>query len=166
MPLAEIKDATVDKLTSAGQNVIKTISNPAFGTFVLVLWAYSIGIELLMVMGNPGWLDDSALWIEFAKNTIKQSVVLFIAILGKVMRMSYQNKENEVHDEMKAISQATLSIMNKCLMSNDPEVREHANTIAIQLMGQGVSLYDHAFHDREKAMVIAVAGELDLEKKK
>jgi hypothetical protein len=92
--------------------------------------------------------------------------MLFIAILGKVMRFSYQSKEDVQADEMKTISKATLSIMNKCLMSSDPDVRDHANTVAIQLIGQGVSLYDHAFHDKTKELPKRIADELDMEKKK
>ena len=154
-----------NKMKAAGAAIKSLLQNPAFGTFVLVLWGYTILMEFVLVISQPDW-GNVALWIAFVQNSVKQTALLFFAILGKVMRMSYQNENEQTKQEMKVISNATLSLINKALMSDDTKLREHAMNLSTNLIGMGVSLYDAAFHDSDGELARKIADELDMEKKK
>jgi len=151
-------------MKEAGGRIRSLLANPAFGTFVVVLWGYTIAMEAIIAVSSPAW-SDPAIWIEFGKAAVKQSLLLFIAILSKVMRMSYQNTEDTTKTEMKTIANACLSLMNKCLSSDSNDLREYALSLSAAVIGQGVSLYDAAFYNKEKDIAEKVASELSIEKK-
>lgn len=151
-------------MKEAGARIRSLLANPAFGTFVVVLWGYTIAMEAIIAVSSPLW-SDPAIWVAFAKAAVKQSLLLFIAILSKIMRMSYQNTEDATKTEMKTIANATLSLMNRCLSSDDVNLREYALSLSTALIGQGVSLYDAAFYNKEKAIAEKVVAELSIEKK-
>ena len=147
-------------LKAAGKAALNMLTSPQFTTFILLTWIYQIGLDLLMTINKPSWMDVQ-IWVDFGKLAAKDTLILVLAAVSKILKSAFQKEGDEIRSEMTIVSKATLSLMNKALISNDPEVREYAIGMGVALVGQGVSLYDSAFKGNVKTTDAAVSKVID-----
>ena len=157
-----------DNLKKAAKTALNLLTAPQFTAFILLTWLYQLGLDLLVAISNPSWTDINV-WIIFGKRAIQDSITLFLAALSKILRAAYGNETDEIKAEMTVISKATLSLMNKALISNDTTMRDYALSMGAALVTQGVSIYDYAFKGNTcetDAKVSAVIADMQVETKK
>ncbi len=167
MKMTAKENTAKENLKKASAVVMNLLTAPQMTAFVILTWFYTLGLDLLVAISNPSWWD-AQVWITFGKSTIKDSIILFLAVLSKILKSAFKNENDEIRGELAAISKATLSLMNKAMLSTDIHVREYAIYISNALISQGVTLFDKVFFDvdKEKGNVLKVIEEIQTEARK
>ena len=134
-----------DNLKQAGKTVLNLLTAPQITAFILLAWLYQIGLDFLVeVVGKSSWADP-VIWGNLGKALIKDTLILFLAALSRILKSAFKSENDDMRAEMTIISKAALSLMNKALVSEDKTMREYALMLSTGLISQGVSLYDSLF---------------------
>ena len=134
-----------DNLKQAGKTVLNLLTAPQITAFILLAWLYQMGLDFLVeVIAKPSWADP-VIWGNLGKALIKDTLILFLAALSRILKSAFKSENDDMRAEMTIISKAALSLMNKALVSEDKTMREYALMLSTGLISQGVSLYDSLF---------------------
>ena len=131
-------------MKQAGKTVMNLLTAPQITAFIILAWLYQLGLDLLVTISQDSWADPE-IWGAFGKAAIKDSIILFLAALSRILKSAFKNENDDMRAEMTIISKAALSLMNKALVSEDKTIREYALMLSTGLISQGVSLYDSLF---------------------
>ena len=133
-----------DNLKKAGQQALNLLTAPQIATFIIMAWIYQMGLDFLVVVSQVSWADP-AIWGAFGKAVVKDTLILFLAAVSRILKSAFKSENDEMRQEMTIISKATLSLLNKVLVSEDKELRSYGLMLSTGLISQGVSLYDSLF---------------------
>ena len=134
-----------ENIKQAGKTVLNLLTAPQITAFIVLAWLYQMGLDFLVeVIAKPSWADP-VIWGNLGKALIKDTLILFLAALSRILKSAFKSENDDMRAEMTIISKAALSLMNKALVSEDKTIREYALMLSTGLISQGVSLYDSLF---------------------
>jgi len=134
-----------ENIKQAGKTVLNLLTAPQITAFIVLAWLYQMGLDFLVeVIAKPSWADPT-IWGNLGKALIKDTLILFLAALSRILKSAFKSENDDMRAEMTIISKAALSLMNKALVSEDKTMREYALMLSTGLISQGVSLYDSLF---------------------
>lgn len=156
----------LENMKKVGHTVLSLLTAPQFTTFIILTWFYQMTISFItIIIPAESWMVIG-IWTDFGKEVVKDTATLFLAALSKILKAAFQTEADNLKNEMSIISKSALSMMNKCLVSQDTEIRTYAMAMGNALIGQGVDIYLHAFDSGTDEKVNAVISEMESEKKK